>query len=341
MSVSRCCYALAVSLSATILGSCGAQSQPNSFAALPQIGSTPKPQQREASWMSPAAPSIKELLYISDESTNDVFVYNYSTGARVGTVKGFDYPLGQCVDATGDVWIANYYGTSVEEFAHGGKTALATVTTDGNPVGCSIDPKTGDLAVASEPGVLQTWHAGKAVGKYSNGDCAFLLGPGYDDKGNVYAACFVTLSAVHVAEVPAGGKSLKVISFNQTLFSPGDAMWDGKYITFADTEFEDNGVTAIYRAKPTSGGLSLVSTTVLTDNCAKSNDYDGTPQPFIVGTKNTPVNNRQGKLVVGGNEDCTPQPFDTWAYPAGGNPTSKLAKAPSVPAGEAVSIATK
>jgi hypothetical protein len=74
----------------------------------------------------------------------------------------------------------------------------------------------------------------------------------------------------------------------------------------------------------------------LTDNC--NGDEADVFQPFIVGTKNTPSNKTQGKVVVGGNLWCTNR-FDYWTYPAGGNPESSLKAAPTEPHGQSVSIA--
>jgi hypothetical protein len=46
------------------------------------------------SWMAPGAEKIKELLYVSDAATDDVFVYDYASGNEVGKLTGFDQPLG-------------------------------------------------------------------------------------------------------------------------------------------------------------------------------------------------------------------------------------------------------
>ncbi len=43
--------------------------------------------------------SSSALLYVSDWSTNQVFMYDFSTKALVGKLKGFDGPYGECVDA--------------------------------------------------------------------------------------------------------------------------------------------------------------------------------------------------------------------------------------------------
>jgi hypothetical protein len=100
--------------------------------------------------MSPDARTVKKLLYISDLSTNDVYVYDDQSGKAVGTLTGFNEPYGQCVDKKGDVWITNFQGKSVVEYAHGGAKPIHALNTDGSSDGCSVDPTTGNLAVSRE-----------------------------------------------------------------------------------------------------------------------------------------------------------------------------------------------
>ena len=67
-----------------------------------------KPAHRDhrRSWIAPAA-KTQNLLYISDDGTNDVYVYSWPKGRLLGTLRGFSYPQGECVDRKGDVWIAD------------------------------------------------------------------------------------------------------------------------------------------------------------------------------------------------------------------------------------------
>ncbi len=154
------------------------------------------------SWMAAGAKTVKRLLYVSDVATNDVFVYNYDTGVQVGQLTGFNYPQGQCVDKNGDVWIANFAnggrGVSVVEYAHGGTHPLAVLVPEGNPIGCSINPKNGRLAVANvttpggEPGDIEVWKNRHSIpAMYKNNGCGMLTSPGYDEKGNLYVMGFV------------------------------------------------------------------------------------------------------------------------------------------------------
>jgi len=289
------------------------------------------------SWMSPDARNIKKLLYVSDLSTNDVYVYNYQTGKAVGTLAGFDEPYGQCVDKKGDVWITNFESASVVEYAHGGAESIKTLRTDGSSDGCSIDPTTGNLAVSSwSPGeILVFKHASGTPIVYTSQICSNMMPPGYDDDGNLYVQA--DNSGPYVCELPHGSGSIRgpMALSGFSINFQGSVMWDGRHITLSDQEY--NGYeTGIYQAtEDASGNLTKVGQTALTDDC--NGDEADVFQPFIVGTKNTPSNKTLGKVVVGGNLSCTNR-FDYWTYPAGGNQVSSLKAAAGELYGQSVSI---
>ena len=99
---------------------------------MPHFVQRPVHSDRSRSWMDPAygvkgAKKKSELLYVGDDSTNDVFVYDYKSGAQVGQLTGFDGPYGMCVDAKGDVYVANFDNGTTTEYAHGGTTASTPI----------------------------------------------------------------------------------------------------------------------------------------------------------------------------------------------------------------------
>src|SRR5579863_1388101 len=92
------------------------------------------------------------LLYVSDTVTGDVYVFSYPKGKLVQTLTGFADPAGECVDATGNVFVANTGSSNVLEYAHGGSSPIATLDDSGYfRVGCAVDPVTGNLAVSNFP----------------------------------------------------------------------------------------------------------------------------------------------------------------------------------------------
>jgi hypothetical protein len=291
-----------------------------------------------ASWMDPAAKSIKRLLYVADIVTNDVFVYNYDTGGMVGQLTGFAAPGGLCVDATGDVWITNYTALTIDEYAHGGTQQIGRVHTAKMTTGCAVDPTTGDLAATwAGPGAVLRWkNARGRVDGYYNTGCVYLWPPGYDDQGNLYVEGESTTGIFNICELPHGSKTLRTVSSNVPIDYPAGVTWDGKYLVLADQTYQDSKYSGLYRAtEDASGNLTEVSgTELVTGDC----DADDVIVPFIVGKKNTPLNREQGTVVLGPSVACRDQ-FYYWAYPAGGDPTKTLAY-PALADGEAVSIAT-
>ena len=91
----------------------------------------------------------EELIYVSSFESSSVFVYDYSVAARRQTLTGFNEPAGECSNGK-DVWITNFGGSEIFEYAAGGSSPLATLGDPGfRPLGCSYDPVTGNLAVSN------------------------------------------------------------------------------------------------------------------------------------------------------------------------------------------------
>jgi hypothetical protein len=303
-------------------------------------------------WMSAGAKSAKRLLYISDAETSSVFVYDYSTGAEVGDLTtDIDGPYGQCVDKKGDVYISDFDKSETVEYAHGGSTPIAEFSTSsGNPIGCAVD-RQGDLAVAtlysvSGPGALYVWtHGESKPTKYQYGDaCLNMYPPAYDDSGNVIVECvgYPSTGGAEgdwntsiVCALLKGATSLTTLSFNQTIGFASGATWDGKYIALGDQMHDNLDETAIYQASLSGSTLTLEGTTVLQNTCGEY--YAPVVQPFIVGEKNTPVNKKQGKTLIGVDRQCSAN-IIYWNYPTGGDPF-KTATGPELPNGQSVSAA--
>jgi hypothetical protein len=347
----RC--ALGICAAAAMFAGCGGSQPPvGAPGAMPQSQAVATHAAHGTSWMAPQATKIKELLYVSDGATSNVYVYDYKSGASVGMLTGFEKPYGQCVDKKGDIWITNYTSANaiIVEYAHGGTQPIRTLSINDNSLGCSIDPTTRNLAVSSKatnsggPGAIQVFkHASGTPTNYpGSGGCSALWPPGYDNKGNLYVEAENGNYLANVCELPAGGRTLGLVSFNRALAFPTSVMWDGKYIALGAQYYKDGAykTTAIFQAAPSgSGGLTFVGMTILTNACRR-HPYVDLPLPFIVGRTNTPVNQEQGKVVVGGDYPCRSvyRDFAFWRYPRGGNHFRELNSAPPGPTGESVSI---
>jgi hypothetical protein len=311
-----------------MLAGCGALTTQDHLPSTGALGAV------STSWMAPGAKEVRRLLYISDIVTSDVFVYNYDTAVQVGELTGFGSPDGQCVDAEGDVWITDYNGTTIDEYAHGGTTPIKKLHTARGTGGCSVDPTTGDLAATTTAVIVWKHARGKATA-YLDSNCANVWPPGYDDKGNLYVEAISQQGTFNICELPHGSKKLRTVSSNVPIVYPAGVMWDGKFLTLADQTYEGSTYSGLYRAtEDASGNLKEVSGTELfTGDC----NTDDIISPFIVGKKNTPLNREEGTTVLGPSLACRNQ-FYFWAYPAGGSPTKTLAY-PALPDGQSVSIA--
>ncbi|MGC1379559.1 MAG: hypothetical protein WA814_00905, partial [Candidatus Baltobacteraceae bacterium] len=103
------------------------------------------------------------LLYLSDVATNNVYIYSYPQGTLAGKITSMGKPRSECADTAGDVWIADVQAFQVVEYAHGERHPIAALSTFGAPRACSVDPKSGDLAVSGglNGTVLSVYHQGK------------------------------------------------------------------------------------------------------------------------------------------------------------------------------------
>jgi hypothetical protein len=329
-------------LKRSALGLCSALLLLNGCGAAPTAsspGSPLTPLARPArsdhgqSWMKPGTAKIKELLYVSDLATGDVFVYDYPSGEPVGKLTGFDQPGAQCVDRRGDVYIATAGG--LLGYKRGSTHRITQIP--GVAKGCVVHLNSYSALLSSSgaPDHDCTWYKHqKRISCWESSNACYTMWPiGADFAG------------VQVAEgEPSGGGAVAVcaefavLSFKQTIYSPGSIMWDGKYLALTDQKAGGADQTGIYQASLSHSTLAVKGETVLTDPC--DSGATEVAQPFIVGTKNTLRNKQQGTVVVGANALC-PGTFDYWNYPAGGDPIMTLPSAPQEPSGDSVSIAQK
>jgi hypothetical protein len=211
-----------------ILAGCnGASSQLQPVAP----GSAPAAQhaQRDAgrgSWMKPEAKG-QRLLYVSDSQNRAVYVYGASN-KLVGTLTGFSQPLGECVDVANDVWIVDGEGNAVVEYAHGGTNPIAGIETSaGDPVGCSIDPTTGDIAIGvysftSAPGWIQICTVPSfQCTIYKHSPVSYVSFVSYDKDGNLYVDGTDRNKGFAMAVRAPGGNFQSMTIKGATINSPG------------------------------------------------------------------------------------------------------------------------
>jgi hypothetical protein len=176
--------------------------------------------------MRPAAKG-QRLLYISDEKNRSVYIYGTSN-RLVGTLTGFFQPLGECVDATNDVWIVDGEGNGVVEYAHGGTNPISGIETSaGDPVGCSVDPTTGDIAIAvysftSAPGWIQICTLpSRQCTIYKHSPVSYASFVSYDKNGNLYVDGTDKNKDFVLAVRSPGGNFQKITIKGATINAPG------------------------------------------------------------------------------------------------------------------------
>lgn len=290
------------------------------------------------SWMLPNQ-ATATLMYVSDWAHNDVLVYNYTTGEHVGTLTGFAGPYGMCVDATGDVYVTNANGDVTLEYAHGGVDALHIYDGGGVLMGCAVNTK-GDLAVTSvAPGEVFIYPRGNPniVEHYNNSLCGAQYTMAYDPAGDLIGVGG-SLGVVVCGKLVGASKMTILKLSGITIYYPGGSMWDGKYIALGSQRDQNGYRDGIWPSRLSNKELYSQGEIVLERGGAGG--YINGVNPFILGTKNTPLNRQQGQWALSPGEQCKTGRFCIveFHYPSGSQ--AKVFSLPSGvrPAGVAVSI---
>ena len=265
------------------------------------------------SWMKPEA-YTGALLYVSDPGAGVVNVLTYPNGKRIGKLTGFVEPRGECVDASGNVYVTDEGASDVLEYAHGGTTPMRTIEDPGQkPYDCAVNLNAGNLTgnfaivnagtTSGGPGSV-TVYGGRVAGTYKMTNFSSLQFLGYTHQENV--------SNLFVDGLDKNGKFLcailsphrtkfHLITLPQSIALPGAIQWDGKYLAVGD-QGGPGGTTVIDRFSIHFGELQFVDSVPLSASVAQFfPDGSTVIGPFI------------GSGSVG-----------FWNYPAGGSPAKTL-----------------
>ena len=313
-----------------ILDACGS-SQPaiGGSEVMPQRSNVESRVDHSGSWMLAKA-AKHELLYVSNWTSSKVTIYTYPDGQLVGKLTGFAQPYGECIDNSGDVFITNFNGSNIFEYRHGNVTAKAVISDYGeHPAGCSVDPITGNLAVnnsytvSNEAGSISLYkhdphHGWEPPTIYSDSSFFYMYFCGFDADGNLFVDGFTSFGGSFIlAVLPAGTGTFTNLSLNQTIEVPGGIMWDGHYMTVADSGISPS---PIYRFTVNGSTATVVGTTMLSGSAVV--------QYWVTGSK-----------LVG------PQPKTSsvgiWNYPAGGAAARSVTNDLNGPSGLTISPARK
>lgn len=265
------------------------------------------------------------LLYVADPEANAVLIYTYPQLSGAGEISGFSSVNGVCTDRQGYVWILDTSDVAAWEFAHGGTAPINYVQPgdyNGNPGvgnGCSIDPKSGNLAVAGSGAGITVFLNGQETPHDTYWDYDFFGFNyiGYDGAGDLYADGILNSSfQFGLVELVKGSLSLDAIAVTgATIRSPGGIQWDAKYLDVAD-----GASGTIYQtSSQSSGGLAVVGSVETAAPCQG--------QFYILASHK--------RVIV--TDPCNKQ-SEIYAYPGGGTPIKTILGGEVEPLGAAISV---
>ncbi len=235
------------------------------------------------SWVSPDLNRAGNLLFISDYSTDDVYIYKMPVLSLKGVLTDFDGPQGECSDNSGNVWITNTGSSQILKYSHAG-TLLKTLNDPGeDPVGCAVDPKTGNLAVTNigtpseGPGEVLIFPNGSGnATAYTNPSQYYYLFAGYDTRGNLFedgrslsSGAFM-LSELRQRRGSRRG-SLETISLSGgTIYFPGMVQWypAGGYLAVGDQQCGDQYTSCVYWVSISGTAGTITGTTNLVNSAS-------------------------------------------------------------------------
>lgn len=261
-----------------------------------------------------------DLLYISD-GNGEVTVYTYFQKTLVGVLTGFTRPEGECADSAGNVFITDYGAKQIVEYAHAGKKPLATIDdAPYAPFACSVNPKTGALAVANDAGTS----SGGNIAIFANASGAPVIftdkrirdfqACAYDNDGNLLASNGQADSRYSsFAWLPRNGAKLLDVTLpgprpSSLYENVSGIQWDGKYWVI------DEG--NLYRVSLVSGQGFYVGETSL-------NIFGGQGGPFWIYNSSS---GKQGTQVVGPVNEFSNSEVEYWNYPGGGDSIGYVSK---------------
>lgn len=309
-------------LAVALLAACNSSALAPTSSALADADKTP-------SWVSPVAASASRLLYISDLGKFDVYIYAFPSLVVVGKLTGFNDPQGECSDAAGNVWIANAGSAQMLEYAHGSITTIGSLSDPvGAPVGCAIDPATGNLAVMnvydfSSAGSVLVYAKARGTPRiYSNSQARSYYFGAYRN-GSLYVSGASGKGAYVLSLLAKGASSMSSIAVKGgTLYFPGTVAWRSSKLVLGDQRCQNTATSCLY-------DLTLSGKTATIERTIKLGGSCDVAQAWVGATR-----------VAGGNnaEYCSngKSRVELWPYPAGGKPTASVAS-PRAPVGATIS----
>jgi hypothetical protein len=242
-------YALSIFAAAGVLASCGGPQPP--------IGAPSAMQQRAVGRVSAPAPSrpvgnqvagpdtykvSSSLLYVSDWINSKIRIYDAKAHnpAPIATiVRGISEPNGDCMDASGTLYVTNSQGW-VSEYALGRIRSIRKITKGiQEAAACAIDPN-GNLWVANLSGYLVKYKQGSTTpDDFITRGSPFPVGIAIDHKGRLYVSNRLGSSS-GIVQVYAAGSDRPTRTITDGVTSPVGITIDAKGTLYVTNDKENN-----------------------------------------------------------------------------------------------------
>jgi sugar lactone lactonase YvrE len=225
---------------AALLAGCGA-SQPQ--IAVPGAIPQGAPAQSRAMRDHVAGPDVYKvsspLLYVADwiKSKIQIFDANAQNPTPIATIAwGINEPFGDCIDASGTLYVANSLGW-VSEYALGHTRSLRRITKGvGEPSACTIDSK-GNMWLTNLSGHIEKYKKdATSPSEVISHGVTDPVGIALDHMGNIYVSNGVSKHPANV-EVYGPGSDLPTRTITDGVTSPVGITVDAKgtlYVTNVD-----------------------------------------------------------------------------------------------------------
>jgi hypothetical protein len=225
-------------------------------------------------WASEAAKKQKNLLYVSDGGNNEVLMYAYPSLKPMGVIGNARDVQGVCADPHGNVWVITSVSSRITRYAHGGTKPKISLSDAGAqyPLGCSVDPTTGNVAMTnlggpSGGGNVYIWAGAKgSASQISDSAMSYVYFCGYDAGGNLWVDGLDDKYNFVFAELPAGSQNLQTIALTGIAF-PGGIEWDGTAVAVGDQSYQSQETSAINQVSISGSTATIVGTTPLDGSC--------------------------------------------------------------------------
>lgn len=244
------------------------------------------------SWISADVKKARRLLFVSDDSTNDVYIFTMPAMALKGTLTGTE-PQGMCTDRGGHAWITNTETSQVFQCSRSGKLLKSVSVPGFLPVSCAVNKSNGDLAISNlisasgYSGNVEIFTGGSGSGTpIADPSQAQYYFPAYDTRGNLYVDGFSTSGSTILSECRAGGSGCATLNIvGGTVSFPGGLNWDrvNKELVVGDQSCNDEGESCQYAMTISSSTATITGSTLLTDYNGDGCDVD---QGTLAGSSN-------------------------------------------------------